>query len=116
MPTIAKIMEKIANITEKMDKNEYFKAISVLAREKREISTEEKALIEREVVEELKKILCEFHPEKKDLWEERNFTFYELRKYISLEISTLRDKIIKARKIYLTQQRIIENLSQLTID
>jgi len=100
-----------------MEKNEYFKEISLLAKQKREFSASEKVLIEEEVKEELEKIFAALHPslDDKRIWE-NHFPLSDLREYIFIEIRTLHEKILKARKIYLTQQRIINNLSQLTID
>jgi len=85
-------------------------------RTKGEYSTEELRIFEEGKCEALSSILTSLHPENTDIWEKQLYSSRELYDFVWLEICNLRDRLKKARRIYIQSQRIIQNLTQLQID
>lgn len=101
-----------------MKNNEYFENIAEKVHKKRtkgEYSKEELRIFEEGKCEALRSVLMGFHPENADIWEKHLYTSRELHDFIRLEYKNLVDRLKKARRIYLQQQKIVMDLTQLQI-
>lgn len=61
-------------------------------------------------------VLGVLSPENKDVWETYRFDFGEVSRYAIGAIKHLMTRLETAKTVYKTQQKIIETLSQITIE
>ena len=102
-----------------MENSEYFQGIAAEVKKNRtkgEYTEEEMRSFEEGKCEALRSILVSLHPENADIWDKHRYTSRELHDFIMLEIKNLITKIKKARRIYLQNQKMIMDLTQLQID
>ena len=101
-----------------MKKNEYFVEIGKKVHETRtkgEYTAEELRIFEEGKCEALRSVLVDFHPENADIWEKHLYTSRELQDFIFMEYKNLVARLKKARRIYLQQQKMVLDLTQLQI-
>ena len=102
-----------------MEKQKYFQEISKLARENREkgkYSTEElNAYIEGQK-NAFRSCLSMLHPSSSDIYENLTYTQHELEDFCKKNIQDLRQRLQRARHIYKSQIKLIQDLTQLSID
>lgn len=108
-----------ANYGKTMKKNEYFSEITEKVKERR--IKDEHFIKQSEIFRKGKQaaftsILIFLHPSNSDIYDKYTYSESELQDFVEKEISSLRDRLEKARLIYLQNQRIIKQMSQLTID
>lgn len=104
---------------ENMKKDDYFKEIAEKVHERRtkgEYSKLEFEAYHSGKEEAFKEVLNLLNPKGSDIYYTHRYTKDELWKFVELNISDMKSRLKKARKIYLGQLQIIENLSQLQID
>jgi len=102
-----------------MDKNEYFGNIAEKVHAKRikgEYSKNEMEIYEEGKKSALLSLLIYLNNANTDMFQRHTYENYELQNFIELEIESLRSRLRKAREIYLVNQRIIKQMSQLSID
>lgn len=104
-----------------MKKDEYFQNIADLASERRkksEYSKEEMGIYLEGKKDAYKEILRSTYPNKKiqDIWDEEKFSVQELQKYVEINIKDLQERLKKARKVYVSQTKLLRNLTQMSIE
>lgn len=102
-----------------MEKNEYFQEISEKVAEKREKSVysekEKKAYYEGKK-EAYSEMLTHMHPDKHSIYSKEKFSPDEMKHFCYLNIDDLLRRLKLARKTYLSQIKLLKELTQLTID
>ena len=100
------------------DETEYFKDI---VEEIKNSQAKKNYGVERRILEEgkceaFRSILVSLHPENADIWGKHVYSARELQDFVMLEIKNLTKKLKKARQIYIQNQRMISELTQLQVD
>ena len=111
-------MKKNEYNQQSMEKDEYFGKIAEKVHNKRtkgEYSKEELRIFEEGKCEALRSVLIDFHPENADIWQKHIYSARELQDFVLLEYKDLVNRLKKARRIYLQQQKMLMDLTQLQI-
>ena len=105
-----------------MEKNEYFQNIAVAARDERirksEWTDEEVKIYHEGEKNALREVLMMFNvtrPEQSRTYIENIWGVHELKNMIEIHIKSLNNKLILARRIYRSQVKTINKLSQTDI-
>ena len=85
-------------------------------RTKGEYTKEERRAYDEGRKKAYKDILCHMHPKDCDIYDTHIYEPSELRNFCYMGMDDLKLRVEKARKIYLSNMKIIHDLSQLTID